>query len=172
MSGSTVVLLVVMVVCVAAAVYGARWMSRYADAEVEKTKRALKAGHAVADPVSQTGPDAPGDGCGETFAVHHPGMPVADPVGEGRHHLPEELLRAATYRLSQDRVARARVPQPPVHMQRRENRRRLPCKPSADTTKQRVSATLGLSRNASTGAARQPADPRVGRRHRPADDQG
>ncbi|GIE36422.1 hypothetical protein Ait01nite_094670 [Actinoplanes italicus] len=31
---------------------------------------------------------------------------------EGRHTVPEELVRAATYRLPADRVARAKVPRP------------------------------------------------------------
>lgn len=33
---------------------------------------------------------------------------------EGRHTVPEELVRAATYRLPADRVARAKVPHPRV----------------------------------------------------------
>ncbi|GAA1580098.1 hypothetical protein [Actinoplanes couchii] len=41
--------------------------------------------------------------------------PEAEPVGPdvpGRHAVPEELVRAATYLLPPDRVARARVPHP------------------------------------------------------------
>lgn len=36
---------------------------------------------------------------------------AADDLADtGRHHVPDELLQAATYRLSADRRARARVP--------------------------------------------------------------
>jgi hypothetical protein len=38
-----------------------------------------------------------------------PGVPAQR---EGRHTVPEELVRAATYRLPADRVARAKVPKP------------------------------------------------------------
>jgi hypothetical protein len=145
-----VVVAVVMVVCVAAVVYGARWISWHADAELEKTKRVLKARYAVPDPVSLPGPAADGDNGGRTPTVAHLGVPV----GAGRHQVLEELLRAATYRLSGDRVARARVPQPPVRARRGENRRRLPCRPAADATNQRVNVDPGLVRDAPTGAAR------------------
>ncbi|HWS38770.1 MAG TPA: hypothetical protein VN408_39285 [Actinoplanes sp.] len=48
-------------------------------------------------------------------AGRRPAAPEADEVGPevtGRHAVPEELVRAATYLLPPDRVARARVPQP------------------------------------------------------------
>lgn len=38
-----------------------------------------------------------------------PGVPAQR---QGRHTVPEELVRAATYRLPADRVARAKVPRP------------------------------------------------------------
>ena len=40
------------------------------------------------------------------------GVDIAEPVGvsdSGRHHVPDELLTARTYRLAADRLARARV---------------------------------------------------------------
>lgn len=37
-----------------------------------------------------------------------------DPDVPGRHAVPEELVRAATYLLPPDRVARAKVPQPRI----------------------------------------------------------
>ncbi|HEX8344325.1 MAG TPA: hypothetical protein VF657_06210, partial [Actinoplanes sp.] len=124
MSGfAVVVAVVVMVVCVAGVVYSARWVSRYADAELEKTKRALKARHAVPDAVGASGPVLPTGGRGRV--PDHRCGPVDDTAGAGRHHVPDELLRAVTYRLSQDRVARARVPQPPVLAQRAEIWRRF-----------------------------------------------
>jgi hypothetical protein len=42
-----------------------------------------------------------------------PGTESATPAaggGEGRHTLPDELVHAPTYRLSPDRIARAKVP--------------------------------------------------------------
>ena len=44
-----------------------------------------------------------GETAGETAAE----TPVTDP--HGRHRAPEELLRASTYRLTADRIARAKV---------------------------------------------------------------
>jgi hypothetical protein len=152
MSGfAVVVAVVVMVVCVTGVVCGARWISRYADAELEKTKRALKARHAVPDAVGPAGPAVPAGGTGR--APDHRCGPVDDTVGAGRHHVPEELLRASTYRLSQDRVARARAPQPPVLAQRTETRRRVPGLASEDAAYRRVGAPAGLVRDAPEGNA-------------------
>ncbi|GIF10037.1 hypothetical protein Ate01nite_00690 [Actinoplanes teichomyceticus] len=40
--------------------------------------------------------------------------PLSEPERAGRHTVPDELVRAATYRLAADRVARARVGRPPA----------------------------------------------------------
>lgn len=55
------------------------------------------------------GPAAP---AGETSSRHpEPALDERNDVSDsGRHHVPDELLQASTYRLSADRRARARVP--------------------------------------------------------------
>jgi hypothetical protein len=60
-------------------------------------------------PSAGSGPDVP-------FPVPAPHVPEQPPPAKrssrGRHFVPDELVRAATYRLTPDRVARAKVTEP------------------------------------------------------------
>ena len=125
-SAAEIVLGLVVVIGAVGAVYGARWVSRRSDQQMERTRAALRARHAV--------PDVPSEGATRLLATARsvtaqrtparpvPAPPVTvspppepvdeDPESSGRHRVPEELMRAATYSLSPDRVARAKVPGP------------------------------------------------------------
>jgi hypothetical protein len=66
-------------------------------------------------PAGPPGPAAPTPAAGSPSAPQPRTAPAADP--HGRHRAPEELLRASTYRLSADRIARATVQAPDRHAQ-------------------------------------------------------
>lgn len=139
-SASEVLLGVVLICCVVGVGVGIRWISRRADADMERTRSLLRSRHAVTDePVAPPRPAMPrgvpgrqrsaavaptagpvtagdpqgGDPQGGDLKSGEPqgdGPEVDDPESSGRHRVPEELMRASTYWLSPDRVARAKVP--------------------------------------------------------------
>lgn len=86
------------------ALWGARWISRRADAQMEQTRAALRSQHALTDPPVTPGWEAQLD----ADAVRGPAEEDLSPAG--RHRAAEELMRATTYPLSPDRIARAKVP--------------------------------------------------------------
>lgn len=128
-SAAEIVLGLVLTACAVAAAYGARWISRRSDEQMEKTRAALRSRHAVPDqPTRRVAPDRLNQ---QTRRVPpsprpHAAVPAGavpsdlvpdgpadvDPESSGRHRVPEELMRAVTYTLSPDRVARAKVPGP------------------------------------------------------------
>ncbi|HEX8347480.1 MAG TPA: hypothetical protein VF657_22505 [Actinoplanes sp.] len=123
------------IMCAVGVAYGSRWISRRSDAVLESTRLALRSRHAVPeaqstlldDPAGRPemswaarldadalAPDTPAD-----VPTGVPAAPAAAPAvadddleSTGRHRVPEELMRASTYLLSPDRIARARVPAP------------------------------------------------------------
>ena len=121
------------IMCAVGVAYGSRWISRRSDAVLESTRLALRSRHAVPEAQSTLLDDSPGRPEMSWAArldadALAPGRPADVPTGPpaaaaptvadddlestGRHRVPEELMRASTYLLSPDRIARARVPAP------------------------------------------------------------
>ena len=128
-SAAEIVLGLVLTACAVAAAYGARWISRRSDEQMERTRAALRSRHAVPDqPTRRVAPEQLNQPTRRVAPSPRPHAAVragsvpaglasdapadADPESSGRHRVPEELMRAVTYTLSPDRVARAKVPGP------------------------------------------------------------
>lgn len=98
------------IMCAVSVAYGSRWVSRRSDAVLESTRLALRSQHAVPEPPDASGHAPVLDTAPDTGADAR--VPDDELESTGRHRVPEELMRASTYLLSPDRIARARVPSP------------------------------------------------------------
>jgi hypothetical protein len=100
------------IMCAVGVAYGSRWISRRSDAVLESTRLALRSGHAEPEMNRPAQVDAP---AASSPAASSPAADAGEDLeSTGRHRVPEELMRASTYLLSPDRIARARVPAPRV----------------------------------------------------------